>query len=177
MKLMKCVKCGDIVAIIETLSRSCYCGKIAGKYLDDSITAVVNKDALVFGIDNNGFAIAQHYALENKNAEHRYDYFFTGWIPTKPGEVIVVKTAHDVHKYPMKMKDEDKQYTSTWPSRVSEENDIRKTVHQKCKFSLSHMMMEKHFGDIHEIQGEKTFLRSIKKIFKDIFIPDIGWGK
>lgn len=101
-------------------TRSCYCGKSAGKYLNDNITAVVNKNAVVVGIDNNGFNIARQMAMHNREFPRRIDYFFTGWIPTKPGEVIVVDKVKDVLSYDNKVKDEDKNTDSTSPAVLSE---------------------------------------------------------
>ena len=116
MKLINCPKCNDVVNLMVGTTRVCDCGNVGGKYLDDHITAVVNKDALVVGIDNNGFNIARHLAIENKDFPRRIDYFFTGWIPTKPGEVIVVDTVENVLRYNFFLKEEDKNYDSTSPT-------------------------------------------------------------
>jgi hypothetical protein len=87
----------------DNITRSCKCGKTAGKYLKDKITAVVSEISVVFGIDNGSFLNALKTVLNIMKAEpeqlpkwmeegKRYDFFFTGWIPTKPGEVIFVKS-------------------------------------------------------------------------------------
>jgi len=128
MKLIKCEECGDLVMLIRRHTRCCVCGDIAGKYLDDGITAIVSKDAVVVGIDNNGFNIAARYAM-SKNAqdcEYRVDYFFTGWIPNFPGEVIIVETVDDVLNYDYHMEEKDKNYESTSPAKVSEQNEGKK---------------------------------------------------
>ena len=120
MKLICCKKCNDVVNLLHT-TRTCYCGNSAGKYLDDNITAVVNKDSVVVGIDNNGFMMAKQLAVGNKDCESRLDFFFTGWIPTKPGEVIVVDSIDDVLKYDNHI--EDVNYTSTSPCESAEQNN------------------------------------------------------
>jgi hypothetical protein len=115
-KLITCPKCNDIVNLSQHYVRSCFCGECGGRYLDDNITAVVNKEAIVVGIDNNGFNIAKQMAVGNKECPNRLDFFFTGWIPTKPGEVIVVDTYQEVVNYDFHLKEEDKNYTSTSPT-------------------------------------------------------------
>ena len=99
MKLLFCPHCRDTVSMThDNFTRTCKCGKVAGKYLKDKITAVVTKDAVVFGVDNNSFLNALmtvgkvlHNDIQGFEEGKRYDFFFTGWIPTVPGEVIVVK--------------------------------------------------------------------------------------
>lgn len=139
MKLIACDKCHDLMMLVGGgMTRTCYCGYVGGKYLDDNVTAVVNEDAIVVGIDNNGFNIAKHYKELYANLENRIDFFFTGWIPNKPGEVIVVESVEHVLEYDYHLKDEDKNYTSTLPTVVSEKNEQRWTeegwnVHNKKK--------------------------------------------
>lgn len=117
MKLIACNECHDVISLINKHPRKCLCGKCSGKYLDDNITAVVSEDSIVCGIDNIGFNLAKYYANseEAQQAKHRVDYFFTGWIPNHPGEIIRVKTVKEVDEYPYEMKEEDKTYTSTSP--------------------------------------------------------------
>lgn len=99
MKLLYCEECYDVVSMThDNITRSCKCGKVAGKYLKDKITAVVTEGSIVFGIDNNGFRNALYTVkkvltedIDHFPKDRRFDFFFTGWIPTKPGEVIFVK--------------------------------------------------------------------------------------
>ena len=123
MKLINCPECNDVIALNEHHVRSCYCGKTAGKYCDDEITAVITENAYVVGIDNNGFRLAKWFSDQYKENENRVDGFFTGWVPNHPGEVILVKTVNDVLTYDYHLKPEDRNYTSTWPSEVAEENE------------------------------------------------------
>ena len=127
MKLISCQECKDMVVLRRKEIRSCHCGNVAGKYLDDGITAVVNNEAIVVGIDNNGFNIAERNATSDaaQKCSHRVDYFFTGWIPNFPGEVIRVETVDDVLKYDYHISDEDKNYGSTSPAEVSEKNESK----------------------------------------------------
>lgn len=91
MKLIFCPECKDLVQLREGAVRTCTCGSYGGKYLNDHLTAVVNEGALLVGLDNNTFVSAVKNAIYGKEKwEHRVDFFFTGWIPTKPGEVIFV---------------------------------------------------------------------------------------
>lgn len=100
MKLLYCPECYDAVSMThDNITRSCKCGKTAGKYLKDKITAVVSEGSVVFGIDNNSFLNALYTVKKVKDGnvegfpkDRRFDFFFTGWIPTKPGEVLFVKS-------------------------------------------------------------------------------------
>ena len=100
MKLLFCEECRDTVSMThDNITRTCKCGKTAGKYLKDKLTAVVTEHAVVFGIDNNSFANALATVrkvlfedVQGFDMNKRYDFFFTGWIPTIPGEVIIVPT-------------------------------------------------------------------------------------
>ena len=100
MKLLWCEKCNDLVMLRIDMVTKCSCEAYAGKYLDDNITAVVNDDAIVVGIDNNSFnnAVVSQKQIKEEY-EERYDFFFCGWIPTRPGEVVFVDTVEDVHEY------------------------------------------------------------------------------
>lgn len=125
MKLLTCRKCHDIFLIWGKYTRNCICGTVAGKYLNDRVTAVINKDAVVFGIDINGFNLALHCQERDKVdfPNDRIDRFFTGWIPNHPGEVIIVNTVQDVVDYPYEMDEEDKVYTSTLPTVLAESRE------------------------------------------------------
>ncbi len=127
MKLINCPVCNDVVCLSPNRTRECECGHVAGKYLEDRVTAVISKDAIVFGIDNNGFAIAKHMAEKAKDIEYRVDYFITGWIPNHPGEIRIVQTVEDVYATPPEMKEEEKVYTSTLPTESGDYNPLRLT--------------------------------------------------
>lgn len=100
MKLISCPECKDLILLVPKDVRICYCGKHGGKYLNDHITAVVNKGAILVGLDNNSFTNAKKTVMQNKDKwEHRVDFFFVGWIPTKPGEVIFVDTLDEVLEF------------------------------------------------------------------------------
>ena len=114
MKLINCPKCNDVVNLSEHDVRYCFCCECAGKYLDDKVTAVVTKDCIVAGIDNNGFNVARYYAVEHRENPNRLDFFFTGWIPNKPGEVIVVDSIEEVIEYDNHV--ENPEYISTSPT-------------------------------------------------------------
>lgn len=106
MKFIYCPECKDIFLAISGKTRTCECGKHAAKYLIDNITAVMTEGVIVFSIDNVSFLNAQartKYFQESPDYP-RIDSFFTGWIPTIPGEVIMVPTVEDVKKYDFKVK-------------------------------------------------------------------------
>lgn len=101
MKLIYCPHCNDLVRLQLRIKR-CKCRKCCGFYLEDaSTTAVVNKDAIVVGIDNNTFldATKKYFRGRERWPETRVDFFFTGWIPTFPGEVVVLDTTKDVKNF------------------------------------------------------------------------------
>jgi hypothetical protein len=61
------------------------------------------KDSIIVGIDNNTWNDVRKRYNQFRNYPSRLDFFFTGWIPTIPGEVIRVDTVQDVRKYPFKV--------------------------------------------------------------------------
>ena len=108
MKLFYCPECRQLVDIMRADGevRYCYCGSHCGKYLADNNTAVFTYGAIIVGIDNNTWLPAvQRYKKHNPDGEEafpmRIDFFFTGWIPTIPGEVVIVDYPDEVHEYPM----------------------------------------------------------------------------
>lgn len=143
MKLITCERCHDTMQLVNGMVRTCYCGDCGGKYLSDNITAVVNKDAIVFGIDNNGFNIAKQLYHMHQESPHRVDFFFSGWIPTKPGEVIVVETVEDVLAYEYDLDDEDMEYTSTLPTEISEAHERADRITRRNFFSFKWLKRDK----------------------------------
>jgi hypothetical protein len=102
MKGIYCPGCHDVFILVQQNTRYCRCLLVAGRYLSDNVTAVVSKESMVFGIDNNTFNTAVLRVedwLEEYPESDRMDFYFTGWIPTKPGEVIYVDTVGDVPIY------------------------------------------------------------------------------
>lgn len=55
MKLIRCKKCNDVVRLIHTEWRQCYCGKSGGQYNDDLLSATVGGICEVIGIRNDFF--------------------------------------------------------------------------------------------------------------------------
>jgi len=116
MKAIRCDECSDVVMMpIKGVIKRCYCGKYHAKYLNDGITLIVNGEPVVIGIDNNTFSIAVERAEYTKEWTHRVDFFFTGWIPNHPGEVIFVNTIDDVIKFEEDFDTGNKGY-STMPN-------------------------------------------------------------
>jgi hypothetical protein len=119
MKLIYCEKCGDLVLLRKKFIKLCCCEEVAGKYLNDNLTAVVTKNSIVVGIDNNSFGDSIHryniYHPEGTEPhDKRIDFFFAGWIPTIPGEVIKVDSEEEVGLFPSDYET-DNEY-STMPN-------------------------------------------------------------
>lgn len=112
MKLIWCEKCHTLTSLVSEKVRYCKCRRCAGKYLSDNMTSVVNKDVILVGIDNNSFNNARYSQQHYINNPSRVDFFFCGWIPTKPGESITVETVKDVKEYPF---EEKHNFESTMP--------------------------------------------------------------
>lgn len=122
MKLIYCINCNDFFALSPLKPskylkfKTCRCRKSAGKYLSDGVTAVVTDKCIIAGIDNNTFktAVMRYADVLREHPEYpRLDFFFTGWIPTKPGEVIRVSSIKEVKEYPFEVK--EKTIYSTMP--------------------------------------------------------------
>ncbi len=120
MKLIACEECNDLVMLVNEHTRKCFCGEIAGKYLDDDITAVVSSNAIIVGIDNFGFKLAKELSVADMKYSNRVDRFFTGWIPNHPGEVIEVETIDEVIEYNYHLPEEKRIYSSTLPTAGQE---------------------------------------------------------
>ncbi len=104
MKLIYCIECLTLIEMKSKYVVYCPCEKCVGKYLNDNLTAVVTKNCVVVGIDNNSFRDAvlryrKHYPEGDEPYNKRLDFFFVGWIPTIPGEVIVVECEESVKQF------------------------------------------------------------------------------
>lgn len=120
MKLLYCSTCGDMI-VLNYQIKLCNCGASAGIYLD-KIGAAVTSTGIVVGIDNNSFfnAVKTYtYAKENYPDKGRMDFFFCGWIPTLPGEVVVVETIQDI-KSLLESKLKTEYTTSSVPVSVDD---------------------------------------------------------
>ncbi len=61
MKLIYCIKCGDVVAL-RRQERSCFCGKSKGLYGPDGLHATISGPAIPLGFTNQSF----RHALMNQ---------------------------------------------------------------------------------------------------------------
>lgn len=132
MKLMLCPHCHQLVSlryrkfksgkVRETITK-CGCGKTCGKWLSDSITGVFNKGAVIVGIDNNTYvsAVNRYYKYKDLWSD-RCDFFFSGWIPTKPGEVIIVGSVEEVISYPFEKDKAETKSTMPVSKDISKED-------------------------------------------------------
>ncbi len=104
MKLIRCKECHDIYVPDEFKMKKCRCKKSAAKYLDDNLTTISTSNTYVFGIDNQSFGNAdvqvKHWCKEHPDTQRR-DFYFVGWFPSKPDEVIWVDTIKEVKNFPM----------------------------------------------------------------------------
>jgi hypothetical protein len=58
MKLLLCVNCQDVIRLIHNEERTCLCGRVKGKYLDE-INAVYSGDsAIPIGFNNSDLSCA-----------------------------------------------------------------------------------------------------------------------
>lgn len=118
MKLIYCEECGWLFQLIRKHTLHCVCeDEKAGKYLDNGITAVVTENAIVVGIDNNSFndcvwRYGQYNPKGEKAFSKRVDFFFSGWIPTIPGEVIRVEDRKEVEEFPYEYEEAAIAYSS-----------------------------------------------------------------
>ena len=121
--MIYCDNCNYLFSLKKTINY-CRCKrkKCAGKYLDDSLTAVVTKNSTLIGVDNNTFhdSVRKCYRWNESRPEQRMDFFFTGWTCTKPGETIMVDTAWRVKRFNPRFEADNK--TSTLPT-ISGNND------------------------------------------------------
>jgi len=118
MKLVYCPKCNYLFELRHKHVFHCLCeeNQNGGKYLNDGLVAIVTEDAVVVGIDNNSFRdCTTRYKQHNPKGEEpwdtRIDFFFTGWIPTIPGEIVRVDTIEEVVKFPCDTVVGDGSYT------------------------------------------------------------------
>ena len=112
MKLIWCHECNTLTSLVAEKTRYCKCRKCCGKYLKDNMTSVINKKAILVGVDNNTFNFAVHQYCDNLKYKERLDGFFSGWIPNHPGESIEVLTIKEVRDYPY---EEEHDHISTMP--------------------------------------------------------------
>ncbi len=59
MKLLYCKNCRDVVALIRSKTRKCFCGETSGRYTDNLNAIYSGEHALPFGIDNPSFMKAR----------------------------------------------------------------------------------------------------------------------
>lgn len=80
MKLILCEKCWDVVKL-SMKPRTCECGQVAGKYLDN-VTAVVTENAISLALGNGSLerAISDMRQLKKNSANNadREDYYEYG---------------------------------------------------------------------------------------------------
>ena len=58
MKLIVCRECQDVVRLIQGEKRTCKCGKVGGKYLDELNAVYFGDMAVPIGFANNSLAMA-----------------------------------------------------------------------------------------------------------------------
>jgi len=85
LKLVLCSKCQDIFKL-ERETRKCKCGRCYGKYEEDGLHAIVSKDCICIGIDNNSIVegLRKYYSKKDENLGPE----ITTWIFTKKAKNI-----------------------------------------------------------------------------------------
>jgi len=129
MKLIYCKECGWLIQLFRKYTMTCACKEYprAGKYLNDNLTAVVTKNSIVVGIDNNSFGdCVNRYNIYNPKGtdpyDKRVDFFFAGWIPTIPGEVIKVDSIEEVDEFPPDFESDNEFSTMPVSADLGNEN-------------------------------------------------------
>lgn len=85
MKLLFCNNCHDIFSL-SFKEKTCTCGKVKGKYIDQLNAEYSGDDAIPLGIANPSFA----EALENQ-PESGWGEEFTAWVIAKKCDTMVKK--------------------------------------------------------------------------------------
>jgi hypothetical protein len=65
MKLLFCKNCQDVIRLQQEETRTCKCGKVSGKYLDELNAIYSGDDAVPMGIANGSFVEALHNQPED----------------------------------------------------------------------------------------------------------------
>jgi hypothetical protein len=55
MKLLNCLDCNDVVALLPMQDRKCYCGSSIGRYLSDGLRAIYNGPCRILGMRNSQY--------------------------------------------------------------------------------------------------------------------------
>lgn len=79
MKLLFCHKCEDVFRLVIGKMRSCECGAIKGRYINNS-EAEVSKDAVSIAIGNGSFQTAMWRMLTEKGTYTREQWQAKGGI-------------------------------------------------------------------------------------------------
>lgn len=82
MKLIFCPECHDLVRLWIGVERSCICGKVSGRYIDNT-NAEVSKSAISVAIGNGSLQDAVYTLLRNKDLPILRE----DWKPLAPVEV------------------------------------------------------------------------------------------
>lgn len=81
MKLLYCPYCGDVFQLRLGKLRTCECGKVKGRYINNS-EAEVNKEAISLAIGNGGLMKAivkmQQFQSDTKDKADRKEYIKEG---------------------------------------------------------------------------------------------------
>lgn len=79
MKLLLCKNCQDVIRLVQEETRTCRCGKVSGKYLDDLNAVYSGKEAVPLGFANSSLV----EALRNQPEEGWGKEFTAFVIPKK----------------------------------------------------------------------------------------------
>jgi hypothetical protein len=58
MKLLFCKNCQDVIRLVQEEKRTCSCGKVSGRYINDLDAIYSGKEAIPIGFANSSFAHA-----------------------------------------------------------------------------------------------------------------------
>ena len=77
MKLLLCKNCQDVIRLVQGEVRTCRCGKVSGKYLDDLNAIYSGEEAIPLGLANGSLV----EALRNQPEEGKGKVFTAFVIP------------------------------------------------------------------------------------------------
>lgn len=84
MKLLFCKNCQDVIRLVQEEVRTCRCGKVSGKYINDLDAIYSGKEAVPLGFSNHSFA----NAIRNQ-PEKNWGKEFTAFVIQKKCDTFV----------------------------------------------------------------------------------------
>mgnify|MGYP000959980510 CR=1 FL=1 len=87
MKLLLCKNCQDVIRLVQEEVRTCRCGKVSGKYINDLDAIYSGKEAIPLGFANSTLA----NAIQNQPDDNWGKEFTAFVIPKKCSTFVKVR--------------------------------------------------------------------------------------